>query len=389
MDPVTRAIIAELGARLLGYAVTDRQLRIRQIHGHSLLDGGDAQAALGRSIVEYVPELMGSEDLLKQVIRGREVRHELPIVQRSSADGGTLYCRLIDLPLRTAEGRIHGVLHLQEDITDHASLRQRVVQQRNEMQLLHQSLERINRELRTTNAQMQKLDEFRAAFQSITAHEMSTPLTAILGFLELILQDGLGPLTDEQREYLTIVLRAAERLRNIVTGFMNLARIESGQIELVLAPSDLGLLIQETVSLLQLQMQERGQNLAITLEPDLPPVLCDDTRTLEILTNLIQNAIKYTPNGGEIEVSAMVLRDGHYALVSVADSGIGIAKDDQNRLFSRFFRTEEALRRGEYGVGLGLYITHALVELHGGRLWVESEPNQGSVFHFTLPIAAG
>lgn len=164
--------------------------------------------------------------------------------------------------------------------------------------------------------------------------------------------------------------------------------MEAGRTELVLEPEDLVELTRAVVEQFRGELVKKQLGLKEAYDLHLGPVLCDRTRAMQIITNLVSNAIKYTPEGGDISVRVTPADEKGYAQLSVADNGVGIQESDQERLFSRWFRTQEAIEQSTIGSGLGLYITRALVELHGGKIWLESRPGEGSKFHVTFPFVS-
>jgi len=230
-----------------------------------------------------------------------------------------------------------------------------------------------------------EIDRMKSEFVSLVSHELRTPLTSITGYLEMVLDGDAGELAEEQRDYLEIVKRNTDRLACLVTDLLDVSRIEAGKIELKLLPQDLPALIKTAVESMQPMCQAKQQQLAVQVAATLPPVQGDANRIIQILTNFISNACKYTPEQGSISVVAR-LAEGE-TVVEVRDTGIGLSAADQQQLFSKFFRADNSTTRQVGGTGLGLWITRSLVELHGGRIEVESSPGKGSTFRFTLPLA--
>jgi PAS domain S-box-containing protein len=247
-------------------------------------------------------------------------------------------------------------------------------------------LTRASRELaqRTEELKrMQELDQLKSNFVHSVSHELRTPLTSILGFAEFLEDELGGPLTPQQREYVAEIEAGTRRLERLVDDLLDFARIEAGTFKLKCQPGDLGVRAREVVA--SLQPQARQSRLTLSLEvPDEPlPLVMDPQRVGQVLINLINNAIKFTPAEGHITVR--VRHAPNQALrVEVADTGEGIAPADVPRLFKRFSQLDNAHRKG--GSGLGLSISKVLVEAHGGRIGVESRLGVGSTFWFTLPV---
>ncbi|MFL5806788.1 MAG: response regulator [Roseiflexaceae bacterium] len=242
-------------------------------------------------------------------------------------------------------------------------------------------------------------DLLKAEFISIVSHELRTPLTSIKGFTDLILEGDAGEIGAEVREFLEIVKVSADQLVEITDDILEAAQIEAGKIKLSLQQVELDEIAHAVALSMQMMAQSKGQTITVDLPLDLPELYADRERLAQIFTNLLSNAHKYTPAGGRIGVSARLVEEpavarlaqtdavGPWVVVSVADTGIGIAPEDQQHLFSRFYRVSSPETQGIGGTGLGLHITRSLVELQGGAIWIESVPGRGSTFSFSLPVA--
>ncbi|MCW5853174.1 MAG: response regulator [Anaerolineae bacterium] len=258
--------------------------------------------------------------------------------------------KLYSTPVRTSDGRYLGRLYVFSDVT-----REREV------------------------------DRMKTEFVSVVSHELRTPLTSIKGFTDLMLDGDAGPLNDEQEEYLAIIKRNADRLVALINDLLDISRIESGRVQLALQAVDLGAVVQEVAETLRPQIEAKSQTLSVDVPADLPPVLADRDRLVQIVTNLLSNAYKYTLAGGRLAIAA-THTDG-VARLAVSDTGAGIAPEDQAKLFTPFHRVDSSLTREVGGTGLGLSIVKSLVELHGGHIEVTSQVGVGSTFSFTLPFA--
>lgn len=234
--------------------------------------------------------------------------------------------------------------------------------------------------------QERELDRMKTEFVSQVSHELRTPLTAIKGFTDLLLDGDAGDVNEEQQEYLDIVKSNVDRLVALINDLLDISRIESGRIKLQLAPIDLADIIRSVAATMRPLLEGKQQTLTtVCVAPDLPPAMGDHDRVVQVVTNLLSNAHKYTQAGGSISVSAE--RAGDMLRVAVQDNGMGIPADDIPKLFTRFFRVDSSLTREIGGTGLGLSIVKSIVELQGGAVSVDSEPGQGSTFAFTLPLA--
>ncbi len=240
-----------------------------------------------------------------------------------------------------------------------------------------------------------ELDRLKTEFVSVVSHELRTPLTSILGYTEL-LQAREFPV-HERRELVDTVWKQATHLSNLVEDLLNVSRIDAGHITLTRWVLSLGQLVKELTAQLNKELDQSRHRLLLDVSDRLPPVYADRDRLRQILGNLLSNAIKYSPEGGEIVLHADVLRVpppgapplalDPAMLVTVRDPGMGIPPEELTCIFERFYRVDNSNTRKIGGTGLGLAITKALVELHGGRIWVESTPGEGSTFFFTLPLA--
>ncbi|MFQ6015166.1 MAG: GAF domain-containing protein [Anaerolineae bacterium] len=231
-----------------------------------------------------------------------------------------------------------------------------------------------------------ELDQMKSDFLSTVSHELRTPLFSIQGFVKL-LKDGKVPDTATQQEFLTIVNEQVEHLTRLVNDLLDLSRLDTGRplkIEKQLVTMD-GI-VEGAVAKLRPMAQEKGISLAAGIAPTLPPVEADPQRLEQVITNLVENGIKFTPEQGEVEVTVKVKE--MELLIQVRDTGIGIPPDALPRVFDRFYQVDHSTTRRAGGTGLGLHITKEIVEAHGGRIWAESTPGEGSTFSFTLPLAA-
>ena len=244
---------------------------------------------------------------------------------------------------------------------------------------LAQLAERFNR----MAERLEKTESMRRQLIGDVSHELRTPLTAIGGYMEG-LTDGVLPATPETFEQ---VRMEAGRLSRLVDDLQELSRVEAGSYRLDVHPVALSMLLETTIKRLLHQFDEKQVRLTRSLSPNLPPVLADEDRITQVLTNLLGNALAYTPAGGEVTVSA--LKTGDEMLVSVKDNGLGIPAESLPHIFDRFYRVDKSRSRAAGGgSGIGLTIAKALIEAHGGRIWVESAgEGQGSNFSFTLPIS--
>jgi len=230
---------------------------------------------------------------------------------------------------------------------------------------------------------LRKLERVRRDFVANVSHEFKTPLTAIQGFAETLLA---GAMDDPQHRvrFLQIILEHSRRLARLTDDLLELSKMDADRLALEVDRLSASQLVQSCVETTQRVANEKHLRFSINLPQCLPDVAADRRRIAEVLQNLLDNAIQYTPAGGEIVVSASA--GGQEVTFTVSDTGIGIPQVDQPRIFERFYRVDVARSREVGGTGLGLSIAKHLVEAHGGRIWVESEVGRGSQFHFTVPV---
>ena len=251
-----------------------------------------------------------------------------------------------------------------------------------------------------SNAQLydevQKANVAKSDFVSFVAHELKNPMTSIKGYTELLAAGAVGQINDMQMNFLSTIRSNVERMSTLVSDLNDNAKIEAGRLRLEYKATDVTDLVDEVIRSTKRQIEERKQILETKVKPGLPPVWADGTRIGQVLTNLVSNAHKYTPEGGQIELGAEACLnqwdpEGAATVVHlwVKDTGIGISMDDQQKIFQKFFRSDDSKAREAPGTGLGLNITKRLVEMQGGKIWFESDFRQGTTFHFTIPVAEG
>ncbi|HLG43594.1 MAG TPA: ATP-binding protein [Nitrospirales bacterium] len=258
----------------------------------------------------------------------------------------------------------------------------------NQLEQLTGTLERRVRErtqeLQSANEKLQELDRLKSAFVSMVSHELRTPMTSIKGYVENMLDGLAGAVTEKQAHYLMRVKHNVERLTRMINELLDLSRIEAGAVELHLGPVSIRELVDEAVEVFQRNAREKSVALGAHHADVLPGIQGDRDKLLQVLTNLIQNAVKFTPSGGTVRVESR-LREDQFVEVAVADTGYGIPPHEIDKVFGKFYRGESVPAESR-GAGLGLAISKNLVELHGGRIGVTSTTGVGSRFFFTVPI---
>jgi len=216
------------------------------------------------------------------------------------------------------------------------------------------------------------------------SHELRTPLNAIIGFSEVLGERMFGELNEKQAEYTEDILSSGRHLLSLINDILDLAKIEAGRMELELTKFDLPSAVENALILVRERTTRHGIKLERVIDEKLGDFVGDERKVKQILLNLLSNAVKFTPEGGQIKVEASL--GDSAAIVSVTDTGIGIAKEDQEAIFEEFRQVGSNYAQKREGTGLGLSLTKKFVEMHGGRIWVESELGKGATFTFTLPI---
>jgi two-component system, NtrC family, sensor kinase len=242
---------------------------------------------------------------------------------------------------------------------------------------------RLFREIADKSAQLESASRHKSEFLANMSHELRTPLNAIIGFSEVLVDRMFGELNEKQDEYLKDIYASGQHLLSLINDILDLSKIEAGRMELEAADFDLPSAIDNALILVRERATRREITLGRTIDEQLGMLRGDERKVKQVLLNLLSNALKFTPEGGRIDVSARL--QGGAAEIAVADTGVGIAPEDQEAVFEEFRQVGTADKKVE-GTGLGLALSRRFVELHGGRIWVKSEVGQGSTFTFTIPV---
>jgi PAS domain S-box-containing protein len=331
------------------------------------LTGCTRDELIGAPFKNYFTDAERAEAGIKLVLSKRKVtNYELTARAR---DGKETVVSYNATTFYDRDRRLQGVFAAARDVTERKRAEEQIELQNRALELSRREAERANR--------------LKSQFLASMSHELRTPLTAIIGFSELLGDEVAGALNEKQRRYVEHARQAGRHLLQLINDILDLSKIEAGQIELHLEPFSLAAALPEVLSTLK----PIAMNKKIRLETQVTDLqlYADRVHFKQILYNLLSNAVKFTPKGGEVRLESR--SEGGFTCVSVADTGIGIAPEDQERIFEEFRQVSDTTRGVKEGTGLGLAITKRLVEQQGGRIWVESEAGKGSRFSFTLPTS--
>ena len=243
---------------------------------------------------------------------------------------------------------------------------------------------RLFREIADKSRQLEAASRHKSEFLANMSHELRTPLNAILGFSEVLAERMFGEVNEKQAEYLQDILSSGRHLLSLINDILDLSKVEAGRLELELGRFHLPTALDNALTLVRERATRHGITLTQTVDERVGDIVADERKVKQILLNLLSNAVKFTPEGGRVGLTATAA-DG-VITIAVSDTGIGIAPEDQAAIFEEFRQVGRDDARKQEGTGLGLTLAKKFVELHGGRIWVQSQVGQGSTFTFTLPV---
>ncbi|MDD5286613.1 MAG: ATP-binding protein, partial [Desulfuromonadaceae bacterium] len=329
---------------------------------------------IGAPFKNYFTDPDQAEKSIKQVLSEKKVtNYELTARAR---DGKETVVSFNATTFYDRDRKLQGVFAAARDVT--------------ERKRLDQVLQEKNVELESARSVAEKTNLAKSDFLANMSHELRTPLNSVIGFSEVLQDQLFGLMNKKQQEYVNNILTSGRHLLSLINDILDLSKVESGKMKLELSTFSL----RETVDAALVMLREKALKGGLSIHMDLATeadvqIVADQRKLKQILFNLLSNAVKFTPAGGTVDVKAV--RDGDFIEITVADTGIGIKEEDIPRLFKAFTQLESAYTKEFEGTGLGLALNKQLVELHGGRIWVESSVGGGSRFSFTIPLtqAAG
>lgn len=249
---------------------------------------------------------------------------------------------------------------------------------------LENKVEEKTKQLRQANIALEQANRLKSEFLATMSHELRTPLNAIIGFAEVLKDNVIGPLNKEQKECLDDIHSSGQHLLSMINNILDFSKIEAGKFELTYEEFSFEEVIGEVLNAVFEFANKKGIRMQTQFHPDIPLIIADKVKFKQIMFNLLSNAIKFTPENGKVTIYAKLAEQ--YIQIEVIDTGIGIKSEDIDKLFKPFLQLDGSYSRRYEGTGLGLILTKHLVELQGGKIWVESEYGKGSTFTFTLPI---
>jgi signal transduction histidine kinase len=338
--------------------------------------GDPGMTPIGRHVGDLIWELVGSEAGLMDILEGKADIFSLENINRDMEDGSAIFLSLKALPL-SKDNPKEGLLLILEDTTLTSTLEQELVQDRNELRLTKNSLSIANEELL-------KLNRLKSLFLSIAAHDLRSPLTAMLGYTDLAMKSLPADARPEILEYLSIVQSLVGTQSRLISDFLDLDVLEQGKLGIRSEPCQLNPIVVEVADVMKAIARRKQVQIETRLQDGLPAILADPDRIRQILFNLLGNAIKYTGEGDRVGIETE--GDEKHVRFTVSDHGPGVPEADLPRLFDLYHRTEEARQSRTKGLGLGLFIVKSLVDLHHGRITVESGLGSGTRFTVQIPV---
>ncbi|MCU0641678.1 MAG: ATP-binding protein [Candidatus Margulisbacteria bacterium] len=310
---------------------------------------------------EYVvPEdLSKVRDFYRDAFAGKKVEVEFKMKRK---DGNLIWFSIFSNPIFDSNGKLIAIQGVGKDISEN---------------------KKSTWELEKTRER----EQMKTEFMSVISHELRTPLTPIQGYTEMLLSEQIGKLNPEQRTAIDTIKKQSRRLLSLIDSVLDITRVEYGRpIEIKKGPVSLNAVIDDAVGIMEFQLQEKGIKPVIEHSPEIDTLLADESKLARVISNLLGNALKFTPNKGHVSIT--ISKTGGVAQVEVADSGIGIAKEDLERIFEKFVQVDSSYTRSAGGIGMGLTIVREIVEAHGGKVWAQSDGlGHGAKFIFTLPLS--
>jgi PAS domain S-box-containing protein len=362
--------------------------------------GYNPEEMIGKSWTNYVPkkELPRYFSKIKELLAGKKINDfETYVIHKDThlvpVEFSGYFVR------RGNKGYIHGIMR---DVTErkrmeealrkaYSELEQKVKERTAELKRVNEELKKdiirrkkAEEKIKQQNIELKKLDELKSMFFNITSHELRTPISSIKGYVQMLLKGSFGDINEEQREGLEVTLRNVDRLNKLIQDILDLSRLESGTMKFFPEKKEVETIIKQTVETMQSVALERKIKINLEIQNKIPPLCVDGHRIEQAMINILDNAIKFSPEESIVNIKAR--REKNNVLFEIQDFGIGIPKEKQEKVFDLFYQIHSNINREFRGAGLGLSIARGIIIAHGGKIWVESEKGEGSTFKFTLPV---
>jgi len=278
-------------------------------------------------------------------------------------NGQEIIVHTVKTPIKDENGNTVGVLGIFWDITER---------------------KKSEEEIKKQNIQLKKLDQIKTDFLNTTSHELRTPMASIKGYIQMLLKQTLGEITEEQKKALEVILRNTNRLDHLIQDILDISRLESETMKFITEKTEVTKMIKEIAETMPASADLKRIKINIDIQKEIPDLMIDQERIKQVLMNLVNNAIKFSPDGSMIHIKAR--KEKEDVVFEVQDFGRGIPKNKQKKIFEKFYQVDSGTDRKFGGVGLGLAISKKIIENHEGQIWVESTVNKGSSFKFSLPL---
>ncbi len=353
--------------------------------GHKQLPKSDALAlealkSLNHDVV--VASLLENDDPIKRLMMSHQIEIVMPLVQTDD------YIGFLCLGYHQTSGYTNRDMRALRTISDSLNIAVQNALSIEEVKDLNSTLQqRVNeatRELRASNAQLQRLDKIKDEFVGIASHQLRTPLTSVKGYISMVLEGDAGEITDSQRQLLDEAFNSSERMVHLIGDFLNVSRLQTGKFMIDKQPVDLAKVVTQEIDSLIPNATARSLQVKCTVPKDFPIIDMDEGKIRQVVMNFADNALYYSHENTTINVDLSI--EGHEAIYTVKDTGIGVPESEREQLFTKFYRASNAKKQRPDGTGVGLFLAKKIIDAHGGKIIFESVEGQGSTFGFRLPI---
>jgi len=337
---------------------------------------------LGIEDITPKKNLQDNISTFEELIKGKKTTAvNIPCLKR---DGDIIY---VDIQASIVLiGEEERVVAFFDDITEKKIMSEKIQEQIKFLKESEKAALNIMEDLQDTTEKLERMSQIKSAILNVTSHELRTPMSAIKGYIQIILKGNLGTINEEQKNALNIILRNTNRLDTLIQDILDISRLESGTMKFVVEKTDIKKLVKEAVETMQASADLKRIKINAETEIDIPELTIDRDRITQVVINLLNNAIKFSPDGSMINIKAR--KENEDVLFEVQDCGRGIPKEHRKKIFQTFYQVDSSADTKFGGAGLGLAICYGVVVAHGGRIWVEStgKPGEGSIFRFNLPV---